>query len=177
MRYLTVILCFLCIAALATAQTARSRQGETDLKLEIAGRGAVVIRLYTKTAPKATSHIISLVKSGFYDGLRFHRVEKSPKPYLVQVGDPASRTNLDAAGNGGSGASIPYEDSGFSHVEGAVGLAMANGVGDSQFYILLAPHKFLDGRYTVFGVVVSGMDVVRSIERGDRITSATILGG
>lgn len=178
MRTLLILICALLILPLSLAQSGL-KAGETGVKIEIEGRGDVVLRLYTKEAPKTTAHILRLVRQGFYDGHRFHRVEKTPKPFLVQVGDPNSKTG-DLSGNGGSGAKIAYEDSGFRHIAGAVGLGHAVGdrdSGDSQFYMLLDQSTFLDGNYTVFGQVVSGMDVLRRIERGDRITRVTIVSG
>lgn len=152
--------------------------------LDIAGRGSVYIKLHTKEAPKTTSQIIRLVQNGFYNGQRFFKVDKSPKPFLVQTGDPASRDagniGKPTLGTGGSGTRVAYEDSGFLNETGAVGLStMPNNrdSGDSQFYILLGNFPFLDGSYTVFGKVVQGMDVVNRIERGDVITSARIQRG
>jgi len=157
----------------------RPKAGETVLKLEIEGRGDVYILLHTKEAPKATTHVLGLAKSGFYDGQKFHRVENSPRPYLVQIGDPKSKTG-DLSGSGGSGAHIPFEESGFTNVAGAVGLARpvnnADG-GDSQFYILLDRSSFLDGNYTVFGMVVGGMDVLRKVEKGDQVLRVTAIAG
>ncbi len=163
-----------------SAKPVLSKPTELELKLSIEGRGEVVIRLLAQEAPKTVQHIVQLVKSGFYTDLRFHRVDKIPKPYLVQVGDPQSKSgNLDdpAMGTQGSGMTVPFEDSGRANVGGAVGLAHLvrdSDSGDSQFYILLGPSKFLDGHYTVFGEVVSGMAVVDHIQKGDRITSASI---
>ncbi len=82
-------------------------------------------------------------------------------------------------GSKGSGARIPYEDSGHSNEKYAVGLAALlskdRDSGDSQFYIVLGDgNRFLDGNYTVFGAVISGKDVVDRLEKGDRITSVTI---
>jgi cyclophilin family peptidyl-prolyl cis-trans isomerase len=100
---------------------------------------------------------------------------------MIQMGDPNTKTkNLEDAsiGSGGSGIKIPYEDSGFTSDEGAVGLATIPGdknSGDSQFFILLSRARFLDGNYTVFGQVVAGMEVVKKMERGDRIVGVTIL--
>jgi cyclophilin family peptidyl-prolyl cis-trans isomerase len=151
------------------------------MKLTIQGRGEVVIKLFTKDAPKATAHIIQLAKNGFYDGQRFYRVIKTPRPYLVQLGAPDSRTkSMDdpALPKQGTGTRVPYEDSGHSNdAIGVVGLSANQGdknSGDAQFYMLLAPAKFLDGNYTVFGKVISGLEVLRSIEKGDTVTSATI---
>jgi len=176
MRLLLIL--FLCLAAFpsAMAQSYKPAKGETVIKLEIEGRGDVYIKFYTKEAPKATAHILDLVKSKFYDGQRFHKVETSPKPYLVQIGDPASKTG-DLSGNGGSGAHIPYEDSGYSNVAGAVGLARKKenrDDGDSQFYILLDRSSFLDGNYTVFGKVVDGMDVLKKVQKGDKVLKVTV---
>jgi peptidyl-prolyl cis-trans isomerase B (cyclophilin B) len=157
------------LAACAEAET---------MRVEVEGKGRISILLYTKEAPKTTAHIMRLARSGFYDGQRFHLVIKSPKPYRVQIGDPASRGgDLDSVGQGGSGAKIPYEDSGKPNVEGAVGLSTVPGdknSGDSQFYMLLGNARFLDGSYTVFGRVVEGMDILRNIAKGDRVGKVTI---
>lgn len=167
----------------ADAQAYKPKPGETVLQLMIAGKGEVDILLNTAAAPRITSRIMELARSGFYNNQRFFRVEKSPKPFLVQVGDPNSRTkdiNDPTLGSGGTGARIPYEETGMPNVAGAVGLSTLPGdrdSGDCQFYILLGPARFLDGNYPVFGTVVHGMDVVRRIELGDTITSATILKG
>lgn len=179
MRILLILLSLLAIVPLSLAQAYKPNKGETVLKLEIEGRGDVFILLHTKEAPKTTAHIIQLVKDSFYDGLRFHRVDNSPKPYLVQVGDPASKKG-DLSGNGGSSGNIAFEDSGFTNVAGAVGLARPvkdRDAGDSQFYILLDRSSFLDGNYTVFGKVVNGMDVLKKIEKGDKILHATLVTG
>jgi cyclophilin family peptidyl-prolyl cis-trans isomerase len=177
MRRLFLLIVVLLLSVLASAQSDGPR-----LRLEIEGKGSVLIRLYPDKAPKAVANIVKLAKDGFYDGLRFHRADRTPRPYLVQVGDPQSRSgDLDAAGMGskGTGSRIPYEETGLTNVVGAVGLARLGqdrDSGDSQFYILLGAQRFLDGNYTVFGQVVDGLDVVKRIEKGDRITKATITG-
>lgn len=170
----------LCVAAFA--QTKLSA-GQTGLVLNIDGKGQVVILLHTKEAPKTTEQIIKLAQSGFYNGQKFFKVVKKPRPFIVQVGDPASKTKaLDdpGMGQGGSGTKVPYEDSGFPNEEGAVGLSTLpndRDSGDSQFYMLLGPARFLDGSYTVFGKVISGMDIVRTIELGDKVSSASVVRG
>ena len=167
----------------AFAQGYNTRPGETVMRLTIEGRGDVYVKLHTKEAPKATAQVMGLAKNGFYNGLRFHRAERTPKPFLLQTGDPNSKAgSLDdpKIGTGGSGKKVPYEDSGFPNELGAVGLAAPAGQkdgGDSQFYIVIGPARFLDGNYTVFGKVVSGMDVVEKISRGDRVSSVSIIGG
>jgi len=159
----------------------RLRPADTSIKVEVEGRGDIVIRLFTKEAPKTTSHILRLVKSGFYNGQRFHRVERQPRPYLAWFGDPNSKSgDLDNPniGKGGTGAKIPYENTGRNHTVGAVGLAHPvneKDAGDSQFYFVLGAASFLDGNYTVFGQVVSGQDVMQRVQRGDRVVSVSIV--
>jgi len=165
------------------AQDPSVRPGETALRLNIEGKGAVVIKLHTKEAPRTTARIIELVQQKFYDGQRFYRVIKTPRPFLIQTGDPASRVkdpNDRSLGTGGTGQFLAYEASGFGHKKYAVGLSSSpndRDKGDSQFYILLGDQPFLDGNYTVFGQVVQGMSVVDSIELGDRISNAVIVRG
>ena len=172
------------IASLGLAQTTYApKSGESVMKLVVEGRGEVYILLHTQKAPKTTAHIIGLVRRGFYNTQRFHRAIKDPRPFLVQIGDPATKSgSVDdkREWEGGSGTSVPFEDSGFGNVAGAVGLATFKDdrdSGDSQFYILMSASRFLNGSATVFGKVVAGMDVVRKVARGDKVTSVTILRG
>lgn len=183
-RALIVLLTLAIVLPLGLAQSYSPRAGETVMKITVEGRGNVFIRLFTDRAPKATAQIIRLARSGFYDGQRFHRVIRSPKPYLVQIGDPASKSkSVDdpSMGQGGSGNRIAYEDTGIPNERGSVGLAadpQDRNSGDSQFYILLDKQRFLDGKYTVFGQVVGdSMNVVDRIAKGDRVSSVQIIGG
>lgn len=170
-------------AAFAFGQYA-PKPGETVLRLSIEGKGDVFIRLFTDKAPKTTAHIIRLAESGFYNDQKFFKVVKDPKPFLVLFGDPGSRTKAmddETLGTGGSGTRIPFEETGLSNnAEGMVGLSTLprdRDSGDSQFYILLAPSKFLDGNYTVFGQVAAGLDLVKRVQLGDKVTSAAIIRG
>jgi cyclophilin family peptidyl-prolyl cis-trans isomerase len=177
MRFLLLLVLTALLLPLSAAQGYRPKPGETVLKIEVEGRGNIFVRLHTKEAPKTTAHILSLARNGFYNGQRFHRVERTPKPYLVQLGDPNSRGG-DLSGKGGSGARIPYEETGFNNDAGAVGLAHDvndRNAGDSQFYMLLDRASFLNSNYTVFGRVVEGMDVLQKIQRGDKIVSVSVL--
>jgi len=180
MRFIIPILVFLAVLAGGFAQSkGKQQQADTTIRVSVEGRGTIVIKMFTKEAPKACGHILDLVRQGFYDGQRFFRVTRTPRPFIAQAGDPASRSGVDgpAIGQGGSGAgvSIPYEDSGHSNDKYAVGLVLKNRTGgDSQFYIVLGDgNNFLDGSYTVFGTVTEGKDVVDHLEKGDRITSIT----
>lgn len=181
MRSLLVLLAILCMAALGGSQNYSPKQGETVVKVAIEGRGNIFIRLHTDKAPRTCNHILDLVNSRFYDNQRVFAAEKSPRPFKIQLGDPLTKSKaLDdpAIGTGGSGTRIPFEDSGYANDEGAVGLCAIPGdknSGDSQFYILMSRASFLDGNYTVFGKVVAGMDVVKRVERGDRVLSVSVV--
>lgn len=188
MKFMRILLAcaVLMTAVLANAvdpQQYQPKPGETVLVLQIEGQGEVAIRLETQKAPKTTAKIIGLAQSGFYNGQKFFKVVNQPKPFIVQFGDPGSKTKdmSDASlGTGGSGQKVAYEDTGLSNVEGSVGFSTPQGDrngGDSQFYINMNNNRFLDGNYTVFGMVVKGLDVVKRIKLGDQVTSASIKRG
>ena len=131
-------------------------------------RGTIKAEIYTSKAPITTANFISLANSGFYNGLKFHRVEPG---FVVQGGDPKGD------GTGGSGKNIPLEiNPELKHVKGALAMARANdpNSASSQFYITLADVPFLDGQYAVFGKVIEGMSVVENIEVGDKMTKVTV---
>jgi len=119
-----------------------------------------VIELRPDLAPKTVAHFKELVKRGFYDGLKFHRVIPG---FMAQTGDPLG------TGAGGSGQNVPAEFSQAHFIRGTVGLARANDPdsGDSQFFICFQPAPFLDGKYTIFGQVTKGMEFVDQIKMGD----------
>jgi cyclophilin family peptidyl-prolyl cis-trans isomerase len=140
-------------------------------------RGVIEISFFPKEAPNTVASFVELAESGFYDGVKFHRVEDG---VLIQGGDPLSRTDDPAVGTGGPPWRQKAEFSDIKHVEGTV--AMARRADDvdsagSQFYIGLTPLESLDGQYTVFGIVTKGMDVARSIAVGDVMSSVKIVHG
>ena len=127
----------------------------------------VVLGLYDSAAPLTVANFKELVGKKFYDGMRFHRVFPST---LVQTGDPKSRHgDADRPGTGGPGYTVPAELGG-KHVRGAIAMSRlgdavnptraSNG---SQFYICLTALPKLDGKYTVFGEVLEGLDVLEAI--------------
>lgn len=131
-------------------------------------KGSFEIELFPSCAPKTVANFVSLAKSGFYDNLVWHRIVDTPQPFVIQTGDPLTRGggNRSLWGTGGSNTSVPLEVSPALHND--VGyLAMAHTTAStsatSQFYINLANNTNLDGNYTVFGKVVSGMNVVDAI--------------
>lgn len=132
-------------------------------------KGTMRAILYTEDAPITTKNFIKLAESGFYTGLKFHRVEPG---FVVQTGDPTG------TGMGGSDETIPLEVKPNLKHDSAGVLAMARtndpNSASSQFYITLAPAKFLDGNYAVFGKVVEGVDVAQEIRVGDTLEKVSI---
>jgi peptidyl-prolyl cis-trans isomerase B (cyclophilin B) len=136
-------------------------------------KGEIRIRFFPKDAPNHVASFIELAESGFYDGTTFHRVEPG---FVAQGGDPYSKTGEGPVGTGGPGWRLKAEFNRRPHLEGTVAMARAQDPDSagSQFYICLAPAPFLDGKYTVFGEVVDGMDVVKQLQPGDVMTSVRI---
>ncbi|MDQ3035543.1 MAG: peptidylprolyl isomerase [Myxococcota bacterium] len=129
-------------------------------------RGRVVIELWPERAPTTVLRFAELVRSGFYDGLSFHRVVPA---FVVQGGDPRGD------GYGGPGWSQRCEESRAPYERGTVGMALAGrDTGGSQFFVALSPQPHLDARYTAFGRVVEGMEVVERLQPGDEIRRATL---
>ena len=129
--------------------------------------GDVVIQTLPEIAPKHVARIAELVKSGFYNGLTFHRVIAG---FMAQTGCP------NGDGRGGSGVKIPAEFSGENFSRGAVGMARTVDVNsaDSQFFICLADCSFLNGKYTLWGRVISGMEYVDKIKLGDDMNNGHV---
>ena len=130
--------------------------------------GRVVIRMLPDVAPKHVARIKELVRSGFYDGLTFHRVISD---FMAQGGDPLGN------GTGGSGKKIPAEfTKKYSHKRGAVSMARAQdpNSADSQFFIVTADSTYLDGQYTIWGYVVSGMEFVDNIKKGNPMQNGMV---
>ncbi len=122
--------------------------------------GRVVIRMRPDLAPVHVARVKDLVRQGFYDGVVFHRVIDG---FMAQTGDP------QGDGTGGSGKNIQAEFNKESHLRGAVSMARASNINsaDSQFFIVLNDSTHLDGNYTLWGQVVSGMEFVDKIRKGD----------
>jgi cyclophilin family peptidyl-prolyl cis-trans isomerase len=128
----------------------------------------ITIRFFPEDAPKTVENFVTLAKQGFYDGLTFHRVVPN---FVVQGGDPKGD------GTGGPGYTIEAEFNRRKHVRGTVAMARSQhpDSAGSQFYITYGPTPHLDGNYTVFGEVVSGMEHVDRIRQGDRMRSVRII--
>src|SRR4051812_2968146 len=130
--------------------------------------GTVTIEMRPDLAPKHVARIKELVRQHFYDGLLFHRVIEG---FMAQTGDPKGN------GTGGSGKNIPAEFTRSAHfVRGTVGMARASSPdsADSQFFICFAPAAFLDGQYTIWGQVTSGMEFVDKIKKGSQAQNGSV---
>lgn len=128
--------------------------------------GNIAFKFYPKIAPNTVTRIIELITQGFYDGTTFHRVVSN---FVIQGGDPT------ATGTGGSGKKLKAEFSSTQHIKGTVAMARSQNVdsADSQFYISLSTLQHLDGKYTIFGQVVSGLDILSKIAKGDKMITVT----
>ncbi|MDY0088176.1 MAG: peptidylprolyl isomerase [Coriobacteriia bacterium] len=136
-------------------------------------KGVIKFEFYPKDAPNTVAAFIERAEEGFYDGTKFHRVEPG---FVIQGGDPLSKTDDPMVGTGGPGYRLAAEFNDRSHLDGTVAMARAQDPDSagSQFYICLGPQQFLDKQYTVFGQVTEGMDVVRAITAGDVMESVRI---
>ncbi len=150
----------------AAAGDAEAADPENMLYIELEG-GRVVIHMLPDVAPRHVERIKELARQGFYDGVVFHRVIPG---FMAQTGDPTG------TGTGGSGQNIDAEFSRVPHVRGSVSMARAQSENsaDSQFFIVFAPSSFLDGKYTVWGQVTSGMEHVDAIKNGSESNNGAV---
>lgn len=134
---------------------------EYMLNIDLSTGGRIVIQLYPNVAPNHVERIKQLARAGFYDGVKFHRVIDG---FMAQTGDPT------ATGQGGSQLpDIKAEFNPTPHLRGTLSMARAESEdsANSQFFIMLQPRFSLDRRYTAFGRVISGMQYVDAIHKGE----------
>ena len=130
------------------------------------GKGDLVLELFAADVPVTVNNFVFLAREGFYDNTTFHRVIPD---FMAQGGDPTG------TGTGGPGYRFADEFTERTHVTGALSMANAGpNTNGSQFFITYAPQPHLNGRHSVFGQLVSGMDVLKSLVNGDSIISITI---
>lgn len=157
---------------------ANKREGGLPVVRMDTERGPIEIEMFANDAPKTVENFLKLVKQGFYNGLRAHRVVPQ---FVVQIGCPHSRKKGDRrAGTGGPGYTIKCETQGNPRRHGLGALSMAHAgkdTGGSQFFIVTDPAncRHLDGVHTVFGHVVSGMENVMKIREWDEVKKAEIV--
>jgi cyclophilin family peptidyl-prolyl cis-trans isomerase len=161
-RFLALAAC-LVIGLVAPAMAADL---ENTLYLDVPA-GRVVIELNPAVAPVTVARVKELTRQHFYDGLKFHRVIDG---FMAQTGDP------QGTGAGGSGKNLKAEFNSTRFVRGTLGMARAEdpNSADSQFFICFAPAPFLNNKYTAFGQVVSGMEFVDAIKKGDPNSGAVV---
>jgi len=133
------------------------------------GAGDLVVELYPEHAPKTVNNFVFLAREGFYNDTTFHRVVPN---FVIQGGDPTG------TGRGGPGYQFEDElqDNPLRHDSAGV-LSMANAgpnTNGSQFFITHGPQPHLDGKHTVFGKVVEGLDVVKSIQQGEKLNQVAV---
>ena len=147
------------IVNLALGGTAMAADAENTLYMDVPF-GRVVIAMRPDLAPEHCAQIKALARRGFYDGVPFHRVIEG---FMAQTGDPTG------TGSGGSGHALKAEFSSEKHVRGTLSMARAAdpNSADSQFFIMFAPSPSLDDKYTIWGSVVSGMEYIDKIKKGD----------
>ncbi|MBT3412795.1 MAG: peptidylprolyl isomerase [Candidatus Jacksonbacteria bacterium] len=183
MKYVIFSFIILTTASMFTGCTKDSdQQAQNDTDQNVAGEhieqatqplmaqfetseGAIVFELFEEKAPVTVANFVKLAESGFYDGVRFHRVIKD---FMIQTGDPNSKDD-DWSNDGTGGPGYTFEDE-FSPDDSLIkgSLAMANAgpnTNGSQFFVVTAASTpWLNGKHTLFGKVVEGMDIVEAIE-------------
>ena len=156
----------LLVIALVYGGKAMAADLENTIYLDVPA-GRVVIDMRPDLAPATCAQIKELVRRGFYNGLTFHRVIDG---FMAQTGDPKGD------GTGGSGHPLKAEFSSAPFVRGVVAMARTSdpNSADSQFFIMLAPAPSLDGKYTIWGQVASGMEYVDKIKKGDPAVNGAV---
>jgi len=174
-RLVTVVLLLATCSLINLAARQKSPGAGPIIVLETV-KGTIEFETYPEEAPKTVARVIELIKKNFYNGLRFHRAEPN---FVVQVGDPVTRDMSRQSwwGRQGSGQAIGVAEitKKRRHVLGAVSMAYPGSdkaQADSQFFIMRRNAPEMDGKYTVFGKVLKGMDVVAKLQRGDILKRA-----
>lgn len=145
-----------------------AKQGKNRYAIIETAKGNIMIQLAEDKAPITTANFIKLAQSGFYGGLKFHRVIRG---FMIQGGDP------NGDGTGGPGYTIKDEfDPSLRHDAGVISMANAGpNTGGSQFFITEEPQPHLDGKHAVFGKVVQGFEIVKQIQQGDKMLKVRIV--
>jgi peptidyl-prolyl cis-trans isomerase B (cyclophilin B) len=164
----------------ADTKASASAKGKTAASDEVAvmetTKGKMVIEFWEKDAPKTVANFKKLARQGFYDGTGFHRIIKG---FMIQGGDPKSKNpKATDLGTGDPGYKIDAEFNSHKHVPGVISMARGedpNSAG-SQFFLMHGPAPFLDGKYTGFGRVYEGMDVLNDIANTP-VTGNAMMGG
>jgi peptidyl-prolyl cis-trans isomerase B (cyclophilin B) len=174
---LPVLFVMLAVAALPRLVSGQAPAKAPTAVITLEKGGEIALEFFPEDAPKHVENFVKLASQGFYDGTTFHRVEPG---FVVQGGDPLSKTLKQGdpkLGTGDPGYKIKAEFNKRPFTRGILGMARSadpDSAG-SQFYIMLGDASHLNGKYTAFGRVTSGMNVVDGIKPGDRIKSVKIV--
>ena len=151
-------------------------KNQPDLQIDIkktylinmeTSKGVIELELYPEHAPVTVNNFVFLTNEGYYDGVTFHRVINN---FMIQGGDPTG------TGRGGPGYKFADETYGnpLKHDTGVLSMANAGpNTNGSQFFITHSPQPHLNGKHTVFGKVINGMEVVNAIQQGDKMITVT----
>lgn len=170
--------------------------GKATVEMLVNGK-TITIELDGNNAPISAGNFVDLVQKGFYNGLTFHRVVRQPQPFVVQGGDPKGNGSGGYIPTGASaerripleikpkGAAAPIYSQiitdvpQLQHKRGTIAMARSQSPdsASSQFYFTLADIAFLDGNYAVFGNITKGLEIIDTIQQGDKITSARVTSG
>jgi peptidyl-prolyl cis-trans isomerase B (cyclophilin B) len=171
--------------------------GKATVVMTVKGSKQITIELDGNNAPISAGNFVDLVQKGFYNGLTFHRVVRQPQPFVVQGGDPKGNGSGGYIPTGTSterripleikpkGATAPVYNQlitdvpELQHKRGTIAMARSQSPdsASSQFYFTLADIAFLDGNYAVFGKITQGLEIIDTIQQGDKITSAKVTQG
>jgi peptidyl-prolyl cis-trans isomerase B (cyclophilin B) len=170
-----ILAAFLVCAFETGTSVAAQNNGAGPVIVVETSKGTFSFETYPNEAPKTVAHVVELVKRGFYDGQRFHRAVPG---FVIQWGDPQSQDmtkesdwGRGAAASSGKPIGAAEITSKWKHSRGAVAMAHAGDprFADSQMYVTLAIRPDLNGKYAVFGHVISGADIPETIQKGDVI--------
>ena len=178
MKPLCLVAVFVLLLAPALARAQQKSPGAGPIVVLETAKGTIEFETYPEEAPKTVARILELVKKNFYNGQRFHRAEPN---FVVQIGDPVSRDMSREEWWGRQGSGKPLGVSEITKkrrmLVGAVAMAYPGTdklAADSQFFILRRNAPDLEGKFTVFGKVLTGMDVVMKLQKGDMLKRAYV---
>ena len=176
-----ILAAFLVCAFETGTSVAAQNNGAGPVIVVETSKGTFSFETYPNEAPKTVAHVVELVKRGFYDGQRFHRAVPG---FVIQWGDPQSQDmtkeadwGRGAAASSGTPIGVAEISSRWKHTRGAVAMAHAGDprFADSQMYVTLATRPDLNGKYAVFGHVISGADIPEIIQKGDVIDKMYVM--
>ena len=177
-RLVPLVLLFATISLIHVAASQQKSPGAGPIIVLETMKGNIEFETYPEEAPKTVGRVLELVKKNFYNGLRFHRAEPN---FVIQIGDPVTRDMSRQSWWGRQGTGKPIGVAEITkkrrHVLGAVAMAYPGSdktQTDSQFFIMRRAAPEFDGKYTVFGKVLTGMDVVQKIQKGDVLKRAYV---